>query len=376
MKTYHWKNPEKNIIYLITNLENLRVYVGLTTHSITERMYGHMSYVNSNSNDMLIDVIMRCQGVIKYVYDNKQTGGFFVNRDGIKLFSVQVIDFGANIIDLCRKEINWIKKYKSYIGEYGTQYGYNQTRGGEVPFVGRDHPLYKEVNPSKLKDLIISGYNAREIAEEINISFGTVGIKTKEFWGKTLPESRKSFGGERSFEERTRRRMSESASARGFSEKWRASASANRKGLGNVNYILIDESTLKSLVCSGLTVAGIAEILQINYSTVYDKMIEFWGKHSIIDLRRELGVERRKDVHPQYIEIDREKLKILILKGFNALEITEKLKLNSTMTVYRRIYEFWGKNLRDLQKEWNIKTIILMFSFVNSENTCTKLSSA
>ena len=90
----------------------------------------------------------------------------------------------------------------------------------------------------------------------------------------------------------------------------------------------------------------------------YDKMIEFWGKHSIIDLRRELGVERRKDVHPQYIEIDREKLKILILKGFNALEITEKLKLNSTMTVYRRIYEFWGKNLRDLQKEWNIKTHI------------------
>ncbi|MHA1255251.1 MAG: hypothetical protein ACTSPS_06570, partial [Promethearchaeota archaeon] len=105
---------------------------------------------------------------MQYIYDNKLTGGFFINGEGIKKFSVQIIDYGSDIVDLCNKEISWIERYKSYIGDYGTQHGYNQTRGGDIPFVGRDHPLYKEIIPSKLRKLISAGNNAREIAEEVN----------------------------------------------------------------------------------------------------------------------------------------------------------------------------------------------------------------
>ncbi|MHA1257288.1 MAG: hypothetical protein ACTSPS_16995, partial [Promethearchaeota archaeon] len=169
---------------------------------------------------------------------------------------------------------------------------------------------------------------------------------------------RTSFGGEQSYNERTKKRMSESASTRGFSEKWRASASVKRRGLGNANYIHIDEDTLKKLISSGLTVKGIAEILQINYTTVYDKMNEFWDKSSIIYLRKELNIERRKDLHPQYIKVEKEKLKNLILRGYNAWKIAEKLKLKSTNIVYRKVKEFWGMNLRNLQKNWNVKTHI------------------
>lgn len=324
-------------IYRITNLENGKVYIGMTKHSLTDRMYGHLSYVNSDSSDMLIDVIMRNRGVVKYIYEDKFKGGSFVDNTGNEKFGVEVIDSAHNIDDLCNKEKYWIAQYKSYIGDYGTQFGYNQTKGGESPFIGKDSPLYIQIDSKILRELIRIGYNREEIARELGISMKTVSTKTCEFWGMNLVETREYFGGEDEYNERLRKRLSESRKKHGFSENWRKSASIKRKGANNINYIPIDKDTLKSLIEESLSAEEIAEILQINYTTIYDKMNEFWSKTSIVALRKQFGVEkptRRRNV-------PKEALKELLLKGLTIGEIASHLGVGKS-TIYKRIKEYWG----------------------------------
>ena len=283
------------IIYIITNLNNWKVYVGMTKHSLTKRMYGHMSYVNSSSNNMLIDRIMRNQNVVKYQYENRFKDGYFVDTNNIKKFSAEVIDQGKSIEELRNKEKYWIAQYKSYVGDYGTLFGYNQTRGGEFPFIGKESPLYIEIDKKLLEALIKKGYNRKEIAKELSISTKTVSDKTKEFWDMNLVGARKHFNGEEVYNERLKQRMSKSLQRYSFSLKWRKSASEKRKGVNNVRYLTIDKNILKSLIEEGLSVNKIAEILQINYTTVYDKMREFWSKTSIITLRNNLMLRTQQE---------------------------------------------------------------------------------
>ncbi len=324
-------------IYRITNLENGKVYIGMTKHSLTDRMYGHMSYLNSNSSDMLIDVIMRNRGVVKYIYEDKFKGGSFVDSTGIEKFGVEVIDYGQNIDDLCNKEKYWIAQYKSYIGDYGTQFGYNQTKGGDSPFIGKDSPLYIQIDRKILRELIRIGHNREELAKELRISMKTVSEKTKEFWGMNLVEAREHFGGEKAYNERLRKRLSESRKKYGFSENWRKSASKKRRGANNVMYIPVDKNTLKSLIEEHLSAKEIAEILQINYGTVYEKMNEFWNKTSIVALRKQFGIEKPR--RRRYIS--KEALKELLSKGLTIGKIASHLGVGKS-TVYNRIKEYWG----------------------------------
>lgn len=324
-------------IYRITNLENGKVYIGMTKNSLTDRMYGHMSYVNSDSSDMLIDVIMRNRGIVKYINENKFKRGSFVDSRDVEKLGVEIIDYAQNIDDLCNKEKYWIAQYKSYIGDYGTQFGYNQTKGGESPFIGKDSPLYIQIGRKILRELIRIGYNREEIAIDLGISMKTVSSKTSEFWGMNLVEAREYFGGEDAYNERLRKRLSESRKKHGFSENWRKSASIKRKGANNVKYISIDKDTLKSLIEESLSVKEIAEILQINYTTVYDKMNEFWSITSIVALRKQFGVEKptRRRLVPK------EALKELLLKGLTIGEIACHLGVGKS-TIYKRIKEYWG----------------------------------
>jgi len=325
------------IIYVITNLDNEKVYVGMTKHSLTKRMYGHMSYVNSSSNNMLIDIIMRNRNVHKYQYEDRFKDGYFVDNNNIKKFSVKVIDQGNSNEDLSNKEKYCIAQYKSYVGDYGTRFGYNQTRGGEFPFTGKESPLYKDIDRKLLRALIKKGYNREEIAKELGISMKTVSDKTKEFWEMNLVEAREHFNGEETYNERLKKRMSKSRQRHGFSEKWRKSASEKRKGVNNVRYITIDKNTLKSLIEEGLSVNEIAKILQINYTTVYAKMSEFWSKTSIIALRQQFDVEkptRRRHVN-------KEALKEFLLKDFTIGEIASSFGVGKS-TIYKRIKEYWG----------------------------------
>lgn len=324
-------------IYKITNLENRKGYIGMTKHSLTDRMYGHMSYINSDSSDMLIDVIMRNRGVVKYVYEDRFKGGTFVDCNGIEKFRVDIIDHAQNIDDLCNKEKYWIAHYKSYIGDYGTLFGYNQTKGGESPFIGNDSPLYIQIDRKKLRELIRIGYNSEEIARVLGISMKTVSRKSREFWGMNLVEAREYFNGEDAYNERLRKRLSESRKNHGFSENWRKSASIRRKGAHNVMYTPIDKDTLKSLIEESLSVKEIAEILRINYTTVYDKMNEFWSITSIVALRKQFGIEKPK----RRRQVPKEALKELLLKGLTIGEIAWHLCVGKS-TIYKRIKEYWG----------------------------------
>jgi len=324
------------VIYKIMNLANEKIYVGMTKNSLTDRMYGHMSYVKSDSNDMLIDIIMRNRGVVKYVYLDRLNRGYFADCNGVKQFSVEVIDQGRNIVDLCSKEEYWIAQYKSYVGDYGTQFGYNQTKGGESPFIGKNSPLYREIDINLLRELIIKGYNRDKIAKYLGISAKTVSDKTREFWQMNLVKAREHFGGEEAYNKMLKIRLSESRIKYGFSEKWKQSASEKRMGIKNCRYIPIDKDTLKSLILEGLVVKNIAEILQINYSTVYDKMNEFWGLTSIIELRKKFGVKKPK----RRKHIPKEELKDLLMQELTIGKIAWHFGVGKS-TIYKRIKEYW-----------------------------------
>jgi transposase len=91
------------------------------------------------------------------------------------------------------------------------------------------------------------------------------------------------------------------------------------------------------LIEEGLSVNEIAKILQINYTTVYAKMSEFWSKTSIIALRQQFDVEkptRRRHVN-------KEALKEFLLKDFTIGEIASSFGVGKS-TIYKRIKEYWG----------------------------------
>ena len=91
------------------------------------------------------------------------------------------------------------------------------------------------------------------------------------------------------------------------------------------------------MIEESLSAKEIAEILQINYTTVYDKMNEFWSITSIVALRKQFGVEnptRRR-------HIPKELLKELLLKGLTIGEIAWHLGVGRS-TIYKRIKEYWG----------------------------------
>lgn len=87
------------VIYLIENLCNGKVYVGLTTRGVSKRFEEHCvtdSYL-----------------------------GRAIRKHGRDNFRISVIDHADDHFDLCEKEKMWIKRYKAF-GE-----GYNLTHGGD-----------------------------------------------------------------------------------------------------------------------------------------------------------------------------------------------------------------------------------------------------
>lgn len=92
-------------IYKITNLINNKIYIGLTTKTITERFYYHLR--DSKLAKSGIDSAIR-----KY---------------GVENFKVEEIDTADTIEELKNKEIYWIAEYNST----NNKIGYNQTIGGE-----------------------------------------------------------------------------------------------------------------------------------------------------------------------------------------------------------------------------------------------------
>lgn len=94
-------------IYLITNLINLKCYVGLTRKSdVTKRFKAHKSNYRSNRKGILYEAMR------KY---------------GIENFKFESIDSASSIDELKNKEIYWISRINSL-----SPNGYNLLQGGDL----------------------------------------------------------------------------------------------------------------------------------------------------------------------------------------------------------------------------------------------------
>lgn len=103
------------VVYLIENICNAKVYVGITTRGVSKRFEEHCvaeTYIG--------------RAIRKYGRDN---------------FRISIIDQADDHFELCEKEKAWIKTYKAF-GD-----GYNLTHGGD----GVDQVVYIENNYTDLQ---------------------------------------------------------------------------------------------------------------------------------------------------------------------------------------------------------------------------------
>jgi group I intron endonuclease len=106
-------NKDTMIIYKIENKINHKKYIGYTTHTLEWRWKRHLNVAyNPNSKDYN-EVFKRA--IRKYGKEN---------------FELSIIEKCDTIEELKEKEVYWIAKYNTYIGNKQS-WGYNSTKGGD-----------------------------------------------------------------------------------------------------------------------------------------------------------------------------------------------------------------------------------------------------
>lgn len=134
------------MIYLISNSENNKVYIGKTIRSIEIRWKEHLKDMrNPDKNDNKLYRAM--------------------NKYGIDKFKIQILEDNIPNDVLGIKEQEYIKKFNSYYS------GYNCTFGGEGE---------SAVDIEELKQLLLSGYNFSEIGKITHHSVKTVSTRLRQ----------------------------------------------------------------------------------------------------------------------------------------------------------------------------------------------------
>ena len=145
-------------IYLITNLENQKRYVGQTVNTILHRWRDHVdeAYEGNKSNSLLH------RAIIKY---------------GASSFSIEQLE-ECQDKDLNEKEKYYIKEYDTY---YTHNKGYNMTWGGEgVTKYSDEEILY----------LWNQGYRNCEIARLLGAKENTISLRIKAIIGENAARVR------------------------------------------------------------------------------------------------------------------------------------------------------------------------------------------
>lgn len=198
------------IIYKIENKINGKIYIGQTKQKIGKRIYDH-------------------------IRKNKSYLGNALRKNGIKSFSVSIIDFANTREWLCDKEIFWINFYDCRWPK-----GYNLTKGGDggdccsgipkseehkeklrISNTGQIRSLETRINISNSKKG--KKRSAESIEKSANSNRGRPHKKGQIAWNKGLKGVSKGWmKGERHSVE-TKRKISES-------NKGKAPWNKNRKG--------------------------------------------------------------------------------------------------------------------------------------------------
>lgn len=133
----------KHYCYIITNLLNNKVYVGVTYKSIKDRFKEHVKGSRAKYKQVIH------KSIYKYGADN---------------FKIELLSEHSNAKSAFDAEIVYIKQYKSEDGKYG----YNKSSGGDCG------PLRIKYTTKIIIDIITdfcNGINLKEIAKNYNISY-------------------------------------------------------------------------------------------------------------------------------------------------------------------------------------------------------------
>ena len=139
------------IIYKVINIQNLKIYIGQTTMSLSKRKSKHYSTINRANN--INNIFLKDLRIFK--------------RD---VFIWQEIDSADNENDLNIKEIKWIQ----YFGT--NRHGYNCSSGGKRNFV------FNEIAKKHFSDAWYKNPNNKIHLEEISkksVEFSNKDIKRK-----------------------------------------------------------------------------------------------------------------------------------------------------------------------------------------------------
>ena len=148
-------------IYLITNLENQKRYVGQTVNTILHRWRDHVdeAYEGNKSNSLLH------RAIIKY---------------GASSFSIEQLE-ECQDKDLNEKEKYYIKEYDTY---YTHNKGYNMSYGGEGNTKYSDEEILYLWN---------QGYRNCEIARLLGATQNTIGLRIKALVGNKAAQARRAM---------------------------------------------------------------------------------------------------------------------------------------------------------------------------------------
>ena len=131
-----------NSIYKITNIINGKVYIGKTSLSIEDRYKQHIRDSKKSRTNK------------RPLYDA-------MNKYGIDNFIIEEIETNISDDDINDKEVYYIQKFHSYIGDEYCN-GYNATLGG-------DSKKYKKYDIDVIINLYRQGYTCCEISEIIEM---------------------------------------------------------------------------------------------------------------------------------------------------------------------------------------------------------------
>lgn len=98
-------------IYVIQNVQNLKIYVGRSKHRKRSRWTEHLRLSRNNGSNVLIHKAIR-----KYGADS---------------FTFQIIEEFERIEDVLDAEMFWICYFRSNVCKYGPDSGYNLTDGAD-----------------------------------------------------------------------------------------------------------------------------------------------------------------------------------------------------------------------------------------------------
>ncbi|TFF91691.1 MAG: GIY-YIG nuclease family protein [Promethearchaeota archaeon] len=308
---------QNGIIYKITNLINLKVYIGQTKQTLKRRWIQHKSCARTGELAPLYNS-MRYQGIDK--------------------FEIEIIDkVPFNLLD--KKEIEYIKLYKSNIQEHGNRFGYNQDAGGSG---GKNKNIETEV----LKDLIIQGYSLNDILKELKIGKTALYTKCNEVWGLTLRDVRHYL---MKFE--IKRLIIKGYNGIQISEK----IGRNRSFIYNILYNdwgidSISEAKrfflkhlIKEKLSRGVLLKDIAHGLDISRRIISSYINEYWNK-------------TYSDAKYYFMKL---RIKSMIERGFSLTKITKQLAVKYFSTIHRYIKRFWDMNYLEARDEFFIKPLLI-----------------